>query len=255
MGARGEAPAAERGAGAGGGDAAHAAKATARSVVVCFDDLGAARPWASALEREGLEVHLLAPGEVERGAPSDAGVLHVHSSLAGQLPRLRALREAHPRTPLMAAVRGLRELDQVLALEMGADDAVDASVGAPVVAARLRALWRRSLLVVEAEPANELRFGRLQLLRMQRQARSGAMLLPLTEGEFEVLWLLASRPGRPIPRHEILRRVHGAEGEAMERAIDSRIYRIRSKLEEAGHGRCIATVRHHGYVFAPQEAS
>jgi DNA-binding response OmpR family regulator len=238
-----------------GAAAGSAAGGVPRSVTVCFDDLHAARPWAGALEREGLELRLLATGEAERGPPADASVLHVHASLAGQLPRLRALRESRPRTPLMAVVRGLRELDQVLALEMGADDAVDATIGAPVVAARLRALWRRSLLVVEAEPANELRFGRLQLLRVQRQARLGATPLPLTEGEFEVLWLLASHAGRPIPRHEILRRVHGVEGEAMERAIDSRIYRIRTKLEEAGHGRCIATVRHHGYVFAPQEAA
>ena len=70
-------------------------------------------------------------------------MLHLTRGLPAQLARLRELRGSAPHVPLLAACAGLRDLDHVLALEMGADDVIDAGLGAPVVAARLRALWRR----------------------------------------------------------------------------------------------------------------
>jgi len=229
--------------------AATAPPRTQRCVGVRCDELRAGQAWSQALAPEGLQLQVQA---LEDRAPgtADAWVLHVSGRLAEQLGRLRALRAAAPHTPLLVAVRELRDLDQVLALEMGADDVVDAAVPPPVVAARLRALWRRGALQLEAEPAQELRFGGLELRLLQRQARLAGRVVPLTEGEFEVLWLLASHAGRALSRRELLRSVRGLDDGLPNRSIDSRVYRIRAKLgDEVAATQRIRTVRNHGYVF------
>ncbi len=228
-----------------------AAPPGARRVGVRCDDARAGHEWGRALATEGLQVQVHAVDD-RMAATADATILHVSGRLAEQLGWLRALRAQSPQSPLLLAVRELRDLDQVLGLEMGADDAIDTSLPPPVVAARLRALWRRGARQRDAEPARELRFGRLELLLMQRQARWCERLLPLTEGEFEVLWLLASHAGQALSRRELLRSVRGLDDHPMDRSIDSRVYRIRAKLgDDDGVMRRIRTVRNLGYVFCP----
>lgn len=227
-----------------------AASAT-RVVGVRCDDLRAGQEWARLLAAEGLQMQAQ-PIDDHVSADADAVVLHISGRVAEQLGRLRGLRAHAPQTPLMLAVRELRDLDQVLGLEMGADDVVDAAVAAPVVAARLRALWRRGAGTRDVEPARELRFGRLELLALQRQVRLADRVVPLTEGEFEVLWLLASHAGQALSRRELLRSVRGLDDHPLDRSIDSRVYRIRAKLgDDDGVMQRIRTVRNHGYVFCP----
>ena len=75
--------------------------------------------------------------------------------------------------------------------------------------------------------------------------------VPLTEGEFEVLWLLASHAGKTLSRHDILKRVRGLDDHPTDRSIDSRVYRIRAKLGDRDRAAPrIRTVRHHGYLFS-----
>jgi DNA-binding response OmpR family regulator len=221
------------------------------AVGIRCDDPRAGLAWAQQLAAEGLQVQVHAIDDLATAA-ADALVVHVCACLAEQLGRLRSLRLQAPQTPLLVVVRELRDLDQVLALEMGADDVVDAALAAPVVAARLRALWRRGAPPRDPEPARELRFGALQLSLVQRQVRLAERVVPLTEGEFEVLWLLASRAGQPLSRRELLRSVRGLDDHPLDRSIDCRVYRIRAKLGDEGDApQRIRTVRNHGYVFCP----
>ncbi len=214
------------------------------------DDHMAAAPWWEALSDEGLTV---VSQEHAEAARVDAQVLWIGTGLAAQLPVLRERRAATPLLPLLVACRGLRELDQILALEMGADDVVDVRLGAPVVAARLRALCRRQAQRAGIDPGSpqELQFGALRLLGRERRVLLGEQVVPLSEGEFEVLWLLASQAGRTISRREILQRVRGLDDHPTDRSIDSRVYRIRAKLgDPATAAQRIRTVRHHGYAFS-----
>jgi DNA-binding response OmpR family regulator len=220
------------------------------------DDAQAARSLQSSLQREGLMLDADwndEPGN-EPAPPMDAAMWLVTRSLAEHLPRLRALRARLPAMPLLIACSPLRELDHVLALEMGADDVIDARWSAPVIAARLRALLRRAAgkRANTAEDVNQLSFGALQLQLHERRVTLQQHVVPLTEGEFEVLWLLACRAGQAVSRHELLHRVRGLDDHPMDRSIDSRIYRIRAKLgdTDAQHQR-IRTVRNRGYVLAP----
>lgn len=222
-----------------------------RQVGVRCDDVPAGRAWGQALEAEGLQVQVQAIDETSAPA-ADALVLHINGALSEQLARLRGLRQQAPHTPLLIALRGLRELDQVLSLEMGADDAVDTSASPPVVAARLRAQWRRTSPLPAAEVPSVLRFGELELRLLQRETRLAGREVPLSEGEFEVLWLLATHAGQTLSRRELLRRVRGLDDHPMDRSIDNRVYRIRAKLgDEVQPAQRIRTVRNRGYVFCP----
>jgi DNA-binding response OmpR family regulator len=238
-----------------------AADAVQRQVLLWSDDPQAAAGWSSALGGEGLQLI-----DAARDAPAtaevvgtasptaDAIVLHVTRGLSDQLARLRETRRLSPWTPLIVACRPLRELDQVLALEMGADDVIDAGWSAPVVAARLRSLWRRAATpsLGPAGAADTLRFGALTIRLREREVSQAGQRVPLTEGEFEVLWLLASQAGVALSRRDILKRVRGIDDQPLDRSIDSRVYRIRAKLgDNDGTRQRIRTVRHRGYLFSP----
>ena len=186
--------------------------------------------------------------------PETAPIMIVAGEPSGDLhgaTLCRALRALDPARPLLAVCQGLRELDQVLALEMGADDAIDTAASAPVVAARLRALWRRGGPLPNAAP-ERLAFGRLSLHLRERSVRLGDSAVDLTECEFEVLWLLATQAGRAVSRAELLQRLRGLPYQRIDRSIDCRIYRIRAKLcDGEGPAQHIRTVRNCGYLFSP----
>jgi DNA-binding response OmpR family regulator len=233
--------------------------AQVRRVLIAGDDDSLLAPCRDSLAAEGLEARLLlAPDDADGAgsAQAHALLLIVSRGLAPQLGRLREWRRWAPTLPLLVVCRGMRELDQVLALETGADDVVDAAWSAAVVAARLRALWRRPrAAVTPAAASDELRFGSLRLLLGERRVLQAERVVPLTEGEFEVLWLLASHAGQALSRRDILKRVRGLDEEPMDRSIDSRVYRIRAKLGDAQPERYrIRTVRNRGYLFSPGDA-
>ena len=229
---------------------APAASFALRHVRGLCDDTIAARDWFAALSGEGVAVRTLPLDVAPRGgeAMPDAWVLHLAHGLPPQLARLRELHAALPRVPLVAVCVGLRDLDHVLALEMGADDVLDAALPAPVVAARLRALWRRCDESRSAAPQPEqLSFGALQLRRSERLTLLRQCPLPLTDGEFEVLWLLALRAGHAVPRTDLVRRLRGLDYQRDDRSIDCRVYRIRAKLGDTDPStRRIRTVRNSG---------
>jgi len=222
----------------------------ARCLWLTADDSTALPLLQDALSAEGLAVRATSADDTLDDT-FDAVLLWVTRGLAGQLRQLRELRRLAPDRPLLVACSGLRELDQVLALEMGADDVLDTAWSAAVVAARLRARWRVGTPRGDSFE-DELQFGALHLVRSERRVAHHGSVVPLTEGEFEVLWLLASHAGSALSRAEILRRVRGLDDQPLDRSIDCRVYRIRAKLgdHERGQHR-IRTVRNRGYVFLP----
>ncbi len=221
-----------------------------RCIALWSDDAAALPAWQETLRGEGLQpVALDAPG-----SEPEAIVLRIVHGLPEQLARLRDLRQQAPFAPLLIACAPLRDLDQVLALEMGADDVLDAHWGAAVVAARLRAAWRRAGKAqgAAASGADALRFGALLIRLREREVIHAGQRVPLTEGEFEVLWLLASHAGAALSRRDILRRVRGLDDQPLDRSIDSGVYRIRAKLADTdGSRQRIRTVRNRGYLFSP----
>ena len=226
-----------------------ASDSAARCVQLVADDAPAAARWSEALRAEGL----VTVYDVVAGAPRLAVVLHVTCRLPDRLGLLRQLRSRDAALPVVVVCQQLRDLDHVLALEMGADDVLDAATSPAVVAARLRALARRpGRTAVAAVEPDRLNFGALALCLRERRVQMHGADVALTEGEFEVLWMLAARAGRAVSRAELLRRLRGLPYQRIDRSIDCRVYRIRAKLgDRDGPAQRIRTVRNCGYLFSP----
>lgn len=159
--------------------------------------------------------------------------------------------------PILMLTARTDDMDQVLGLEMGADDYVCKPVRPRVLLARIRALLRR-MEGNEVQPAGErrrLQFGQLVIDNAMREAWLGEQAIELTSAEFDLLWLLTSNAGRILSREEIFNALRGIEYDGQDRSIDVRISRIRPKIgDDPMHPRLIKTVRSKGYLFVAEAA-
>jgi two-component system, OmpR family, response regulator AdeR len=157
---------------------------------------------------------------------------------------LRAIRAQGP-TPVIFLTARSDEIDRIVGLELGADDYVTKPFSPREVMARVKAVLRRS--ADDAEPAERpLRVGALEVdLARLRVAFDGADV-PLTATEYRLLARLAAEPGRVFSRAELLEAAL-PESDALERVVDAHLKNLRRKLEEAGAGAAIETVRGAGY--------
>lgn len=206
------------------------------------------------LEKHQVEVHVEGNGlsvaaRIDRLRP-DLVILDLMLPGKDGLAICRELRRTD-RTPVLMLTAKGEDIDQVLGLEMGADDYVVKPVEPRVLLARIEAILRRSRPAQGAPREARLTAGRLEIDAGRRSAAIGGRALDLTTGDFDILWLLASRQGSVVTRDEILRVVRGIDYDGLDRSIDARICRLRRKLQEAGGAESmIKTVRLRGYLFA-----
>jgi two-component system alkaline phosphatase synthesis response regulator PhoP len=134
------------------------------------------------------------------------------------------------------------EGSHVKGLEMGADDYVTKPISPKILVSRVNALFRR----VNKEPEEKvLKIENLSIDPAKFEVTVDEKDVTLAKKEFELLYLLASRPGRVFLRNEILNQVWGNEVIVGDRTIDVHIRKIRQKLGLD----CITTVKGVGYKF------
>lgn len=142
----------------------------------------------------------------------------------------------------------------VAALDAGADDYLVKPFGGAQLAARIRAVLRRAA----PDPSGDavVRVGELEIDPAARQARLAGERLDLSRKEFDLLWLLASRPGEVVTRRELLADVWGLPFGGGDRTVDVHLSWLRRKLgETAAEPRYLHTVRGVGVrLVAPGEA-
>lgn len=143
------------------------------------------------------------------------------------------------------------DMDQVAALEMGADDFVVKPVQPRVLLARLRMLLRRH--ADNPKPiSKELTFGELYLDNQRKQCRLAKLDAKLTSSEFDLLWLLATHADEVLSRDFLVKTIRGIEYDGIDRTIDNKIVVLRKKLgDNPALPRKIITVRAKGYLFVP----
>jgi two-component system response regulator RstA len=206
------------------------------------------------LQKHQVDVHVEGNGlavaaRIERLRP-DLVILDLMLPGKDGLAICRELRRTD-RTPVLILTAKGEDIDQVLGLEMGADDYVVKPVEPRVLLARIEAILRRVRPAQGAPKEARLAAGRLEIDAGKRSAAIAGRTLELTTGDFDILWLLASRQGSVVTRDEILRVVRGIDYDGLDRSIDARICRLRRKLHEAGGAEAmIKTVRLRGYLFA-----
>ena len=144
--------------------------------------------------------------------------------------------------------------DQVLGLELGADDYVTKPCDPRALLARIRSVLRRRSENTESNATtyvNCLEFSGFRLLPASRQflSSSGAEI-PLTTAEFDLLELLAKNPGRVMTRDELVGITKNRALSPFDRSIDILVSRIRKKIEaDPREPKIIRTIRNVGYLF------
>jgi two-component system response regulator RstA len=235
-------------------DNASTAPARRCRVLLVEDSARLAASIRDYLERHSFEVFIEGDGlavaeRFERLKP-DLVILDLMLPGKDGLTICRELRR-FDRVPILILTAKGENIDQVLGLEMGADDYVVKPVEPRVLLARVEALLRRVRSVPAEAREAKLTAGRLSIDCARRCATIDSQPVELTTGDFDILWLLASRQGTVVTRDEILRVVRGIDYDGLDRSIDARICRLRRKLQDAGGAESmIKTVRLRGYLFA-----
>ena len=225
------------------------------AILIADDDPQVVELVQAYLEREGFAVVVAADGEsalerVARERP-DLVVLDI------MLPKLdgwavcRRLREdpATRTIPIVMLTSRGEEMDRVLGLELGADDYVTKPFSPRELVARIKAVLRRTGDGKLSGDQKVLTYRGLRIDPIGRDVELAGEPASLTPREFDLLWLLASNPGRAYRREQLYETVWGEEAFGDLHTVDVHINRLRAKLEKAGSPRYIATVWGVGYKF------
>jgi two-component system phosphate regulon response regulator OmpR len=166
----------------------------------------------------------------------------------------RWLRARSARVGIIMLTASGDTIDRVVGLESGADDYIAKPFEPRELAARVKAVLRRSGDAAPPGPrVTQTRVG-TAMLDLQRHVLilADSAESTLTASEFDLLRLFVENPNRPLTRDWLLENIAHREAEAFDRAIDNRIMRLRRKVEvDPAKPEAIRSVRGVGYMFVP----
>jgi two-component system phosphate regulon response regulator PhoB len=145
---------------------------------------------------------------------------------------------------VMLTAKG-EESDIVTGLELGADDYITKPFSGKVLVARVRRILRR--MVTAADDKAVLKVQDLTIDPSRREVLIEGKPVQLTFTEFNILHILAKRPGLVFTRYQIVDAIRGSDYLVTDRAVDVQIVSLRKKLGR--YGEYIETVRGVGYRF------
>ena len=148
------------------------------------------------------------------------------------------------------------DIDQIVGLEIGADDYVLKPTEPRLLLARIRALLRRSIKnppqrdTHEIVEKSKLEFGSLIINKSARRVLRNRIDIELTSTEFNLLWFLASQEGSVLSREQICECIFNVEYDGLNRSVDNKISRLRKLLQDnTEKPKGIKTIRGKGYLF------
>ncbi len=208
-----------------------------------------------ALQREGFDV-LTAQDGVEalrtaKAEQPDLIVLDIMMPKMDGIETCQRLREdAQLRlVPILMLTARVEERDEILGLDAGADDYLTKPTSPNLLVSRVRALLRRSERA-EAATTSQLRVHDLVVDRdrylVTRRAGGEEEEFRLPRKEFELLYFLASHPGKVFTREELLNQVWGPDVYVVDRTVDVHVRKIREKVGSD----YIETIKGIGYKLA-----
>jgi len=216
------------------------------------------------LKKHGLRVSTAADGRemlrhLQDGA-IDLVVLDVMMPGVDGLTLTRNLRADNNRVPIIMLTAMGEDTDRIVGLEMGADDYLAKPFNPRELLARIKAVLRRfeGGGPASAPPAGDeqglLRFAGWTLdLRARELTAPTGEPVAMSGGEFELLSVFVTHPGRVLSRDQLLDMARGREAQPFDRAIDVQVSRLRKKIEpDPKAPALIKTVRGGGYMFTPK---
>jgi DNA-binding response OmpR family regulator len=230
-----------------------------KHILMVDDDTLMRRSLAFNLQQSGYRVSSAGSAEdalalAQRDQP-DLVLLDIGLPGMDGLEALRRMKEQFD-VPVIFVTARRRELDEVLGLELGADDYVTKPFDLDVLLAHIKAVLRRSERPssTPASPAPVV-VGDIVIDPAAHTVSVSGQAVELTPREFDLLHAFALQPRSVISTDELLARVWGAEFVGQPQVVYVHIRWLREKLEQdPNHPRRILTVRGVGYKLEPQEA-
>ncbi len=228
------------------------------SILVVEDDPAVALALEVALKGEGYLPLLAATGDkgLEIGLAQAPDLLILDVRLPGMdgFELLRRLRAGGSKAPVIILTARDEEVDTILGLELGADDYMTKPFRVRELLSRVKSQLRRAYGdLADALGGRIIRADELLIdLERRRVSRAGKRI-SLTPTEFEILRLLAEKPGRVFSRRDLLERVRDYDAAITgdEKTINVHVSHLRDKVEEdPSNPRFVMTVRGVGYAFA-----
>ena len=203
------------------------------------------------LRKEGFEVATAGNGEeglaAAREMLPDLIVLDIMMPVMDGVEVCRQLRADNRFDNTIITFLTAREEDysQIAALDTGGDDYITKPIRPRVLISRVKALLRRNARQEEEENVSNISIGDLEIDLEQILVRRGQDRIELAKKEFDLLTLLASKPGKVFSREEIFNKVWGSDVIVGNRTIDVHIRKLREKLGD----HYIKTIKGIGYKF------
>ncbi len=227
-------------------------------ILMVEDERAVARGLEYGLTAEGFQVLWASSGQAalamtRREAPHLL-LLDIRLPDISGFDVCRQLRSEGFRQPILMITARDEEVDKVLGLELGADDYLVKPFSLRELISRVRALLRRAYGELAAPaPDQRLVFGPLTIDAGRLLALRDGQPVDLTPMEFRLLRFLATNPGRPYSRQQLIEAVWGYDSEVgSDRAVDVHVRHLRQKLEaDPANPRWLVTVRGVGYKFEP----
>ena len=222
------------------------------------DDMSLAEWFGDYLTEQGYLITVANRGDIaieliESDQP-DLVILDIMLPVKDGFEVCQAIRAFYQGPILMMTARD-HETDEVLGLELGADDYVVKPIKPRVLLSRIKALFRRSVPVdvatqVVNNVSNKIMLGQLCIDANSRTTTLAGHKVAISSNEFDVLWQLAKCADCVVSRKELVRQRRGIDYDGFDRSIDILVSRIRKKLgDDATNPYRIKTVWGKGYLF------
>lgn len=226
------------------------------SIVLVEDDQELAQWIADYLRVKQFEVKVYGDGKQAYDALSrDLPDLII---LDGMLPSMDGLEicklvRLNSNVPIIMLTARDEEIDEILGLEMGADDYITKPVRGRLLESRIKSLLRRTQVADTSMASQHITLGTLEICKSDLSVHLHGVSMKLSSKEFEVLWLLAQNAGRVVSREMLSQQLRGFDYDGFDRTIDLRISRLRKKLlDDATEPYKIKTIWGKGYLLATE---
>ena len=224
---------------------------TMYNILVAEDELDLCEILHFNLEKEGYNV--VTVSSAEEALTKDLSSFHLFllDVMMGKMNGFQLAREIKSRKelenkPIVFLTAKNEEMDKLIGYKAGAEDYISKPFSVKELTAKIKVILHRAYPALRDNQAN-IHFGPFKIDYNSKSVLINNVQIDLTRKEFEIIYLLARKPGRVFSRNELLTYVWQDEGEINDRTVDVNIRRIRKKLGDLCD--IISTRSGYGYLL------